>query len=180
MRWYSIRTLERQGGVPTLERGNDQGRVGDRPWCARAHPCIYRRCRRVLEVAALLHADSATAGVALQRFGPSLRTNAGRCVKVLKINRINCACDRVRRAHHVLPWSSHSKPTTIPISCSPGTSGKNAALEGLVWCVRRTADGPVLLDLTLENESGGVIARNVGSLQAAHERRAVVRSSPAA
>ena len=24
MRWYSIRTLERQGGVPTLERGNDK------------------------------------------------------------------------------------------------------------------------------------------------------------
>ena len=39
---------------------------------------------------------------------------------------------------------------------------------------------PVFLDLTIENESGGVIARNVGSLQAAHERRAVVRSSPAA
>ena len=38
----------------------------------------------------------------------------------------------------------------------------------------------VFLDLTIENESGGVIARNVGSLQAAHERRAVVRSSPAA
>jgi hypothetical protein len=39
---------------------------------------------------------------------------------------------------------------------------------------------PVFLDLTIENESSGVIARNVGSLQAAHERRAVVRSSPAA
>ena len=26
---------------------------------------------------------------------------------------------------------------------------------------------PVFLDLTIENESGGVIARNVGSLQAA-------------
>ena len=39
---------------------------------------------------------------------------------------------------------------------------------------------PVFHDLTIENESGGVIARNVGSLQAAHERRAVVRSSPAA
>lgn len=38
---------------------------------------------------------------------------------------------------------------------------------------------PVFLDLTIENESGGV-ARNVGSLQAAYERRAVVRSSPAA
>ena len=39
---------------------------------------------------------------------------------------------------------------------------------------------PVFLDLTIENESGGVIAGNMGSLQAAHERRAVVRSSPAA
>ena len=39
---------------------------------------------------------------------------------------------------------------------------------------------PVFLDLTLENESGGVIAGNMGSLQAAHERRAAVRSSPAA
>ena len=39
---------------------------------------------------------------------------------------------------------------------------------------------PVCLDLNIENESGGVIARNVGSSQAAHERRAVVRSSPAA
>ena len=39
---------------------------------------------------------------------------------------------------------------------------------------------PVFHDLTIENESGGVIARNVGALQAAHERRAVVRSSPAA
>ena len=39
---------------------------------------------------------------------------------------------------------------------------------------------PVLPDLRIENESGGVIARNVGSLQAAHERRAVVRESPAA
>ena len=34
---------------------------------------------------------------------------------------------------------------------------------------------PVFLDLTIKNESGGVIARNVGSLRAAHERRAVVR-----
>ena len=39
---------------------------------------------------------------------------------------------------------------------------------------------PVFHDLTKENESGGVIAGNMGSLQAAHERRAVVRSSPAA
>ena len=39
---------------------------------------------------------------------------------------------------------------------------------------------PVFLDLTIENESGGVIAGNMGSLQAAHERRAVVRSNPAA
>ena len=34
---------------------------------------------------------------------------------------------------------------------------------------------PLFLDLTIENELGGVIARNVGALQAAHERRAVVR-----
>ena len=39
---------------------------------------------------------------------------------------------------------------------------------------------PVFLDLTIENELGGVITRNVGALQAANERRAVVRSSPAA
>ena len=34
---------------------------------------------------------------------------------------------------------------------------------------------PVFHNLTKENESGGVIARNVGSLRAAHELRAVVR-----
>ena len=39
---------------------------------------------------------------------------------------------------------------------------------------------PVSPDLTIENESGGVIAGNFGSSQAAHERRAVVRYSPAA
>ena len=51
---------------------------------------------------------------------------------------MNCACGRVRRAHHIFPVASYAKPTTIPGLCLPGTSKKSAASEDFTWCARRT------------------------------------------
>ena len=69
----------------------------------------------------------------------------------------------------IAPYNASSKPRTnaSPLRQEPAMRAMTPSVTYLM--------SPVFHNLTKENESGGVIAGNMGSLQAAHERRAVVR-----
>ena len=101
-----------------LARREHRGKLQRRRILFGAHGAPYRRWSRVVGFAAFLHADSATAWVARLRFGPCLRTTAGRCFLGPKISRMDRACGRVRRAHHVFPrHRMRNRPPSLACAC---------------------------------------------------------------